>query len=162
MCQDIHATTPRGISLLGLLGDNHRSETADEPRRVAKQFLEALAQGSFRPESLDLGQQVGPVLSLGQEWDNQFLALRHVEIDNRVVQAVQSRMARYRTRAMGKLELSQLGFGSATEASEPDSSAWITFEILWDGARDGTITLRRSDYRIWGPSYGWRVWELTP
>ena len=163
MYLNIRSSIPMGVSpLRGLQRNTRFFEPARDPRLVATQFLEELAKGSFKPGALDLGRCERQVLTLGHEWDNCFLGLLCIDVDNRVVQAAQSRMVRYQGRTFGQLNLSQLSFGSPTEASDLDSPVRITFEIWWDGIRDGTITVQRGDYRIWGPPGGWRVSELSP
>jgi hypothetical protein len=132
-----------------------------DPRRVAIDFLAELAKGSFEPGPYFPDWQDDGPLTLGHDWDNRFLPLFNIDIDNRVVQAVRSRMARCVGISPARLALQEIGADSRRKP--PGSQAdLLTFGILCDGVPDGTIRLRRGDRRIWGCHAGWRVWELTP
>lgn len=143
--------------LLWPMYDRSRPAPFDDPWVVATQFLEELARGGFRPGPLEYDSRL---LTLGHEWDNRFLALRDVSVDNQVVRAIQSRMARYRDRQLGQLKLTPINWTLSCSDAGPFSR--IVYQISWDAAADGTLTLQRADHKVWGPTGGWRIWELTP
>jgi len=144
-------------SLIWPAYDRSRPELVNDPWIVATQFLEELVKGGFRPGPLEYDDRL---LTLGHEWDNRFLALRDASVDNQVVRAIQSRMARYRGKQLGRLKLAPLNWTSLRSDVEPFNR--IVYQISWDDFADGTIALQRADRKIWGPAGGWRIWELTP
>ncbi|HLF26280.1 MAG TPA: hypothetical protein VJG32_08085 [Anaerolineae bacterium] len=148
---------------LSLYNEDLLPPTDSAPWLVAMEFLEELARGAFKPEQLQLGPQQVCVLTLGHAWDNRFLDLSDIRADNLVVQAVQSRMARYQGRALGRPRLSRLNFEPPMAMIDSEAFATsIAFGIAWDDLQDGSIVLRRGEHWVWGPRCGWRVWKLTP
>jgi len=141
---------------------NSDSDATDNPRAVATEFLEELAKGSFKPRPMDISRSDRHILTIGHEWDNRFLALRHIEEDNQVVQAIQSRSARLWGKTLGRLELYELSGGTSDKSHDYPELMQVTFLISWDGFQDGFITLCLGDHRVWGPARRWRVCQLSP
>lgn len=137
-----------------------RAMTSD-PLRVATDFLTELARGSFEPGPCFRDWPDGGPLTLGHDWDNRFLSLSDVEVDNRVVQAVQSRMARYARLSTPRLAVCELGTDSAWRQMGRHKSL-VSFGILCNNEQDGIVRLKQGDDRVWGHFGGWRIWELTP
>lgn len=148
---------------------SHRNDPAvppmngRDPAGVANAFLRALLRGLFEPGVSDVPLPGGPALTLGGDWDKHFLPLRTVDVDNRIVRAVRSRMRRYQGVVFHRLDLRRLDIVRLVDAAEAaDLPPIATFEITLDGEADGTIMLRQADRCIWGAGGGWRVWNLSP